>query len=59
MRPKALLAAAALALALAACNAGGATAPDSVLHPPGPVAEGGGMFGSGGAVPPPPDTTRP
>ena len=59
MRPKALLAAAALAVTLAACDAGSATAPDSVLHPAGPVAEGVGQMGSGGATPPPPDSTRP
>ena len=60
MRPKALLAAATLALALAACDAGSATAPDSARHPAGPVADGGvGQFGSGNAAPPPPDSTRP
>jgi hypothetical protein len=61
MRTKALLAAAALAVVVAACDAGTATAPGSVLHPAGPVAEGGvGLFGSGGATPPPPsDSTRP
>lgn len=61
MRQKALLAAAALAAALAACNGGTATAPDTVLHPTAPATESGvGLFGSGGAAPPPPsDSIRP
>ena len=64
MRQKALLAAAAvatMAVALAACDGGSATAPDTVLRPAGPAAESGvGQFGSGGAAPPPPsDSIRP
>jgi hypothetical protein len=57
MRPKALLVAAATALALAACHAADATGP-AARTPAAPRAEGGtGMFGSGGYVPT--DTTPP
>ena len=56
MRPKALLAAAAAALLLAACNAD-STGPGTLRQPGPPSADGGtGMFGSGG-VKPPADTT--
>ena len=58
MRIKALLVAAATALALAACHAADATGPATARTPPAPSAEGGtGMFGSGGYAPN--DTTPP
>jgi opacity protein-like surface antigen len=58
MRPKALLVAAATALALAACHAADATGPAAARHPAPPSADGGtGMFGSGGYAPA--DTTPP
>jgi hypothetical protein len=57
MRSKALLATAAAALLLAACNAADSTGPGTLRQPAPPSAEGTGMMGSGGFVPP--DTTTP
>jgi len=59
MRPKALLVAAATALALAACHAADATGP-ATRAPAAPSADAGnGQFGSGGYTAPPDTTPRP
>ena len=59
MRPKALLVAAATALALAACHAADATGPAAARHPTAPSADGNGQFGSGGYTAPPDSTPHP
>jgi hypothetical protein len=58
MRPKALLVAAATALALAACHAADATGPAD-RQPAPPSMEGNGQFGSGGYTAPPDTTPHP
>ncbi|MFL5386647.1 MAG: hypothetical protein ACJ8GN_29455 [Longimicrobiaceae bacterium] len=59
MRPKALLVAAATALALAACHAADATGPGAARQPAPPSMDGNGQFGSGGYTAPPDTTPHP